>query len=264
MNAPANRTMRQTVVRPPRGRYQSLYDIPAEKWRDWFLLSAGAILSLAGVEQIAVAVTKRVALGFSDPIIGVQFWYVLTGFGIISLLVAGICLFAQQKWVATGFVLWWSANIAFYWIGLWQMGWAHPYPFVACLVHGWHVPPPVAGVIQASVTGYLLGGSVWVTVMLRRGMADRKFLKTFCPTCGGHIRFAIQNIGEITSCPHCAEKVTLRGADETLKISCYFCQGHIEFPAHALGTKMPCPHCRKDIKLVEPRREMPGLPREAS
>lgn len=77
-------------------------------------------------------------------------------------------------------------------------------------------------------------------------------LKMSCPGCGGHIKFAPQNLSQKTNCPHCEQPVTLRPPDETLKMSCFFCHGHVQFPAHALGTKMPCPHCKMDITLKEP------------
>jgi uncharacterized paraquat-inducible protein A len=75
-------------------------------------------------------------------------------------------------------------------------------------------------------------------------------LKISCPACGGHIRFAAQNLGQIVSCPHCQKTVTLRKPD-LLKMSCFFCQEHIEFPPHAIGQKIQCPHCNNDITLKE-------------
>jgi DNA-directed RNA polymerase subunit RPC12/RpoP len=75
--------------------------------------------------------------------------------------------------------------------------------------------------------------------------------KMFCPSCGGKIKFASQDLGRKIPCPLCKTTLTLR-APENLKMACSFCKDHIEFPAHALGQKIPCPHCNMTVILKEP------------
>jgi len=76
-------------------------------------------------------------------------------------------------------------------------------------------------------------------------------IKMSCHSCGVHIEFAIQYIGQKIPCPHCQTTITLQ-KPENLKMSCFFCKEHIEFPSHATGQKIPCPHCAKTITLLNP------------
>jgi hypothetical protein len=243
----ANVTLRRPSLK------ETLRKVSAERLSDGFVLAAGGMLALTGIEQVVESLRSRSTLDFADPVFGVSFPYVVLGFGIVSLVVASFCLFAGRRALSLGLLVWLSANVCLYRIGLWQMGWTQPYPFVSYLSNAWHISTHASGVFQNAITAYLLGGGVICFIALRRGAANKEYLKMFCPACGGHIRFVMKNLGEKTSCPHCQIPVTLRQPDESLKISCFFCHGHIEFPAHALGTKMPCPHCQKDITLVEPK-----------
>lgn len=77
------------------------------------------------------------------------------------------------------------------------------------------------------------------------------YLKMSCPACGGRVKFAVQNIGQQISCPHCQAAITLRKPEEKLRMTCVLCRGSIEFPAHALGQKISCPHCAKTITLLK-------------
>jgi uncharacterized paraquat-inducible protein A len=97
---------------------------------------------------------------------------------------------------------------------------------------------------------YLITGGIAIIWIERRKAHAAEFLKISCPACGGHIAFAIQNLGQQIPCPHCQAVIALR-KPESLKMSCYFCKEHIEFPAHALGQKIPCPHCNRSITLME-------------
>lgn len=75
--------------------------------------------------------------------------------------------------------------------------------------------------------------------------------KILCPSCGGHIQFAAQNLGQQIPCPHCRTTITLR-KPELLKMSCAICKEHIAFPVHAIGQQIPCPHCKNEMTLKEP------------
>jgi len=41
-------------------------------------------------------------------------------------------------------------------------------------------------------------------------------MKMVCPACGGHVKFAVQNIGQQIPCPHCQASIILRKPDENL------------------------------------------------
>lgn len=224
-----------------------------ERVFNWFLWSAGAVLLLCGLDQIAISIRQNQALNFHDPVFGIPFRFVLLSIGSINLAVAMLFLFARRKKLPLGLSVWLGINLLVYRMGMSHMGWPEPYPFVCNLTALWGLSPQLAGVIQTGIIGYLLLGGLAGSIALRQGFSTGASLKMSCPTCGGHIKFASGNLGQKILCPHCQAKIALRQPDESLKTACYFCKGHIEFPAHALGTKMPCPHCKKDITLLEPK-----------
>jgi DNA-directed RNA polymerase subunit RPC12/RpoP len=76
-------------------------------------------------------------------------------------------------------------------------------------------------------------------------------IRMTCPACGGHVRFASQNLGQQIPCPHCQSAIFLSNPEEYFKMTCVLCKGHVEFPPHALGRKIPCPHCAKTITLLK-------------
>jgi uncharacterized paraquat-inducible protein A len=110
-----------------------------------------------------------------------------------------------------------------------------------------------SGFILEMLPIYLVLGSYAAFMQLwvgrTAGLAANS-VKISCPSCGGHIKFAIQNLGQKIPCPHCQTAVTLR-QPENLKMSCFFCKGRIEFPSHALGQKISCPHCKMEVSLKE-------------
>ena len=117
-----------------------------------------------------------------------------------------------------------------------------------------HFARGTIGLVFEFIPVYLLLGSyaAFAGLWLERGRARAaETQKLFCPACGGHIKFAIQNLGQKIPCPHCQKTITLR-KPENLKMSCFFCQGHIEFPSHVIGEKISCPHCKMEITLKEP------------
>ncbi|MGH7940532.1 MAG: hypothetical protein ACREFR_05620 [Limisphaerales bacterium] len=109
----------------------------------------------------------------------------------------------------------------------------------------------MANAVADAVFAYLFIGSCVALLLERRLPADLQWQKMSCPSCGGRVKFPIQNLGQMTDCPHCQALVTLRKPEEILKMACYFCKEHVEFPAHALGRKIKCPHCKIEIGLKE-------------
>lgn len=256
MTTVTTKALRPNVDRPRAGGLSFLQNWSVEKLPDWFLVSSGAILALNGMEQILEVFAKNQTLDLADPIFGIPFRVMLLSFGIVNVAIAALCFFTDRKMLLLCIIVWWTANGVVYRIGLWQMGWTQPYPLVSYLATSLHISVRKADVVLAGVAGYLLTGSITSLVVLKREISEKQFSKMSCPSCGGHIKFGSQNVGQKTNCPHCKKSVTLRTGGASLKMSCFFCQGHIEFPAHALGSKMPCPHCKKDITLVEAQSEL--------
>lgn len=219
---------------------------------NWFVYSAGGILALAGINHVLDAFSGSQVYSLRDPIFGMSFHHLLPLLGTCELVVAWFCLFTNRKTLSLGLVIWLVINLMLLRLGFGIMGWHHPYTFIGGLADGLNLSPLAADGIVWAATLFLITGS---GILLRTEFRTEKKSQTQtmpCPSCGGHIRFSIRNLGQKIPCPHCQTNITLRKPG-LLKMACFFCKGHIAFPAHALGTKMPCPHCQKDITLLEPK-----------
>lgn len=134
-----------------------------------------------------------------------------------------------------------------------------------CLTDPLHLSRGLVGMLIAFSPLYLLAGSFtasgWLWLEGRPAQARKRaaeFLKMPCPSCGGHVKFSVQNLGRKIACPHCRKEMTLRKPEENLKMACVLCGGHVEFPPHAVGQKILCPHYAKTITLLKPALEIYG------
>jgi hypothetical protein len=257
-------------------------------WPAWFVLSAGGILALAGVDSVLDFFGQSQAWDLLDPVFGLPFRYLLPLVGLAELSVAWLCLCSHKQTLSLGLLVWLVANFVIYRIGLWAMGWPHPWAFVGGLTDALNVSPELADIIILAILAYLVTGSgaLLLEPKLRKFLHERlksakrgqalvapkqieeqtslsstekttpspvdyvRFLKIPCPACGGRIEFPTNIFGEQISCPHCQDSITLQ-KPVNLKMSCGSCQGHIEFPDYAIRQKIPCPHCQIDITLTK-------------
>jgi RNase P subunit RPR2 len=217
----------------------------------WFLQLAGGLLTFNGTATLITILQKPQMTALPDPVLGISVRWLMLGVGLAELLLALLCLFTRKRGITFALLAWLALNLIVYWFGLWSMGWPYHYGYVGPLVNSLDISPFRAGVVMLAVLGFLLLGSGIAPWLERRSKQAAETLKMSCPSCGVHIRFANQNVGQKTSCPQCKAAITLRKPD-LLKMTCFFCQEHIEFPSHAIGEKMPCPHCKMDITLKEP------------
>jgi DNA-directed RNA polymerase subunit RPC12/RpoP len=230
------------------------------KWSDGFVLSAGAILMLAGVSRVIQAFDGSSVWDMPDPVFGLKFRYLVLSFGVAELAVAFLCLFTTKHTLSLGLAAWLVLNLVVYRIGMWTMGWHHPWVLLGGLTDTLNVSPVVADSILAAIAAVLLFGSgsvLWSQrepgVVRSRIQADSgETIKMFCALCNGHILFSTENLGQKIACPHCKATITLM-KPKNLKTSCPACGKHIEFPLHGLGQKIPCPHCAAQVTL-----ELPG------
>ena len=223
--------------------------ISTDQFASFFVWSAGALLALTGFAYVIESFDKAQPLSMVDPVFGFSFRSVILFFGLLELGVAGFCLFTTRRMLSLCLILWIVVQWMVYRIGLWQMGWPHPYALTCIVTKGLSVSPKTADVISGVLAAFLLTGSVGMLLNLRRAKLAERFLKAACPACGIRIRFDARNMGQNVTCPNCKEGVTLRKPGDHLKMSCYFCHGHVEFPAHAIGERLKCPHCNMDITL---------------
>lgn len=228
-----------------------------------FVYSAGALLLAVAIVLFVSNLTAGRVIHPHDPVCNLpvpSFFWIVGGLGVV---VAGICLFAQNIRLQLGFICWFATNLLVYGIGLLCLGVKAGFRgYLLTVSDAFWISCDTANLFLTLLTAYLLVGSLAALVWLRFGKAASQRaalgrIKNTCTNCGGRFEFSVQNSGQKIPCPHCQTLLDLQ-QDENLKISCYFCQGHIEFPAYALGTKIPCPHCRSDITLRPPRRAEPS------
>lgn len=240
-------TARRTIA-------QALKGIPWKESPRWFVLLAGAVLLFSALSRLANLPWKAGVFDLDDPVLGISLINVVLGATVLELTVAVVCLFTRKTLLASGLIAWLALNFIVYRVGLWTMGWHHPYTSVFWLTDGFGFSPHLADwLLAVAAVCFVIGGCL---VIWKSPWPVGENLRMSCPSCGGHIRFYASNLGRELPCPHCRTPIVLRKPDENLKISCYFCKGHIEFPAYSLGQKMQCPHCKMDItlKLAEDAR----------
>jgi len=249
---------------------QGLSQNKGDNSSNWFATSAGGILALYGTACLLGAFGKsRLMDIIHDPLFGISFRYLVLLAGIVGLTMAFVCLFTNKKTLSLIVIAWLTTNFVAYRVGLWTMGWHHPYAWLSDMMEGLDISPLMADGIMTLVLAYMIIGSVVMLWVGKNGRlaphlieTDRdkkgrihpvfaRFLKISCVYCGGHVEFPTNILGEKIPCPHCQATIILQKS-RNLKMACAACDGHIEFPDHAIGRKIPCPHCKMDITLKEP------------
>ncbi len=220
------------------------------KWFTYVRYALAGLLAFIGFAGIRGVFEPSQLLGTADPLLGISQRYVCLAVSLLQLLAAWACLFAPGRSLSLGLTAWATTNLLAYRAGLWTLGWPHPYGWDCGLMTGLNTSPLRADILSLGAVGLLLLGSVAALWLEYDRRQRAQFSKMSCPACGGHVKFAVRNLGQTSSCPHCHKSITLRQA-EYLKIACFFCHHHIEFPSHALGRKLRCPHCGGDITLKE-------------
>ena len=219
-----------------------------------FVLAAGGLLLAGALNRFIIAAGSGQFFALSDPALGIPLRYAVLAVGAIELVVALICLFGRRVEHQIGWLTWLGTSYVVFWIGLVLQ---HCPPQGSCIGS---LTDPLR--IYYGTTGYILellpfplvlcsyAAMVWLWSQ-RRSSQPIETEKMACHSCGVHIEFAVQYLGQRIPCPQCQATITLR-RPENLKMSCSFCKEHIEFPSHALGQKIPCPHCKMGIILLEP------------
>jgi hypothetical protein len=203
-------------------RKQTGHQVKARQWSaspQWFILSAGGIFAFAGANNLLDAFGTSQALYSQDPLFGVQFYYILILSGIAQMFIAWPCLFTNKNTLSLGLVAWFVVNFVAYRIGLWTMGWHHPWVFIGGLTDALKISPFLADCILSQVCLFLLAGSL--ILLLRpqpKPVAKLKptatpehitYFKVSCTNCGGKTAFDAQWIGQNIPCPHCGNLLSL-------------------------------------------------------
>jgi hypothetical protein len=132
----------------------------ALSWRACFVFSAGAILALAGADMVLDVFERSQVLNLRDPLTGVAFRYLLLFAGAAELLVSYICLFTDKETLSVGVLAWLVSSLGVYRVGIWTMGWHHPWVFVGRLTNVLNISPLLADGFILGAALYLLTGSL--------------------------------------------------------------------------------------------------------
>ncbi len=124
-----------------------------------FVRFAAIILIITGGAKIWSALGSAKVLIVSDPLVGMEFRYLLLLVGIIELLVAFICLLSRRDLLRTLLVVWLSTNFLIYRLGLRMIDWHKPCSCLGNLTDALYIPPSIADLVMKIILAYLLIGS---------------------------------------------------------------------------------------------------------
>jgi hypothetical protein len=217
-----------------------------------FTNSAGALLlALASALLLINWITPLDAVQPRDPIFLMSlnnlFWII----GVIAIVAALLCFFSERLTLPILLLAWLAANFFIYRIGLLSEGCRSLTGYLGGFAYAFGISAKMANIMADIIFAYFLIGSCVALWAVRQLPPPPQFEKMHCPSCGTHVQFTVENLGQQIPCPHCQETITLRKPEDTIKMTCVLCCGHVEFPAHALGQKISCPHCAKTITLLK-------------
>ncbi len=129
------------------------------------MLSAGGILVFGGITKLLNVFEKTQQLDISSPIVLIPFRQLLLCIGIVELIVACLCLFTDKRTLSLVLITWLVTFYGVYRVGVWTMGWYHPYPLLANLMETFNISPFMADGVATASSAFLFIGSVsmlWV------------------------------------------------------------------------------------------------------
>ena len=124
-----------------------------------FIVSAGAILAITGIAKVWSGLGHVKLLAVADPILGIQFGYLMLAVGLAEIAIALVCFFIERQTIVLGLVAWLATNFVFYRLGLWWMDWHRPCSCLGNLTDALHLSPQLADTIMKVVLAYLILGS---------------------------------------------------------------------------------------------------------
>lgn len=125
----------------------------------WFCLSSGVILSIAGMAKIWSAFGNAEILRRIDPIVHIPFGHLMFVAGIIEITVAVLCLLSKSKLMPTTIVGSLASALLTYRLGLWWIGWRRPCLCLGNLTDALHISPQIADITMKIALAYLFLGS---------------------------------------------------------------------------------------------------------
>jgi hypothetical protein len=176
--------------------------------------------------RFMIAVGNAQLLSLPDPVLGIPLRYAVLAVGTLELALALFCLFGKTTSFQVLWVVWLSGDYILYKCAAF---WMHCKPQTTCigaLTNPLHLATENMGLSIECLPYLGVIGGLWALLCFWRETASAKtpaFIKMFCPSCGGKIRFPGADLGRRLACPLCKSKIQLR-KPEFLRMSCAFCK----------------------------------------
>jgi hypothetical protein len=124
-----------------------------------FIYSAGLILLITATAKFISSFGHGTILDVNDPLFGIKFRSLFRLVGCVEAVVAIICYFGKQKWLASALVAWLATSFVAYRIYLIEVGYHKPCTCLGNLTDALHISPNAADMIMKIILSYLLVGS---------------------------------------------------------------------------------------------------------
>lgn len=142
------------------------------KLKNIFFFTAALIISITGLAKLFSAFGSGRILETPDPIVGIQFRYLLLLAGTAEIVVALTSLLFKNCHLKTGFIGCLTALLVLYRFGLWFLNWHRPFSCLGNLTDMLHIDPVTADYIMQMVLVYLFIGScaswIWILIQKRK------------------------------------------------------------------------------------------------
>lgn len=136
---------------------------PAPKF---YVFSAGVIFLITGCAKIWSSFGHAGLLYTNDPIIGIEYRYLLFLTALAELAIAFVCFFSKKSLFPSVLSGWFATTVLLYRIGLSLVGWTKPCSCLGNLTDALHISPILVDNLMKYVIAYLLCGSafsIWAT-----------------------------------------------------------------------------------------------------
>ena len=124
----------------------------------WFVISAGALLTITAVAKFVSGAGDARVLEYPEPITSIPFKYVFWSLGVFELAIALVCFFGKRVGMQTCLLAWLATNFVAYRLGLLWLG-HKPCSCLGNLTDALHIPPQTADTAMKIILAYLLIGS---------------------------------------------------------------------------------------------------------
>jgi hypothetical protein len=124
---------------------------------------------VTGAAKVFSAFGTAALLKSPDPILGIQFRYLMAIVGAVEIGASTICIISRSAKIPVGLIALLSTNFLFYRIGLALVGYQKPCSCLGNLTDALHISPGIAEAVIKCCLIYMLVGSYGLLALTIRG-----------------------------------------------------------------------------------------------